>query len=210
MRTVENEAWQTLEVGDQGGQVRPQQAPVDDDRRQHAVVDLVAARAVALVLAVFLDPQRDHSQFDLLYDARTEAGRPQGLAAIGADVHAVIEDGLDLLRGERRAFVLGMADLAARRTWAAVVGQRRARRLDDVGGGRLGGGGGVFACRGQLLLQPLDGGLQLLHLRATVLEGSTEARQLPLQLPTTRTGGLGPFGHRAILQLAQLHGDLGP
>jgi hypothetical protein len=45
-----------LEVGDQGGQVRPQQAPLDDDRRQHAVVDLVAARAVALVLAVFLDP----------------------------------------------------------------------------------------------------------------------------------------------------------
>jgi site-specific DNA recombinase len=48
-----------LEVGDQGGQVRPQQAPLDDDRRRHAVVDLVAARAVALVLAVLLDPQWD-------------------------------------------------------------------------------------------------------------------------------------------------------
>jgi hypothetical protein len=106
--------------------------------------------------------------------------------------------------------VPGMADLAAGRTRPAVVGRRRTRRLDDVGGGRLGGGGGVFARRGQLLLQTLDGGLQLLHLRATVLQRSTQARQLPLQLPTTRTGGLGPFGHGAILQLAQLRGDLGP
>src|SRR5262249_53193734 len=163
----------------------------------HAVVDLVAARTVALVLAVFLDPQRDRRKFDLLHDARTEARRSQGLAAIRADVHAVIEAGLDLPRWERNALVLGMADLAAWRTRAAVLGQRRTRRLDDVGRGRLGGSGGVFACCGQLLLQTLDSSLQLLHLHTTVLQRSTEARQLQLKLPTAWTGGLGPFGHRA-------------
>ena len=88
------------------------------------------------MLAVFLDPQRDHPEFDLLHDARVETRRPQGLAAIGADVHAVIEAGVDLLRGERSAFVLGMADLAAGRPRAVGGGRRRTRRLDDVGGGR--------------------------------------------------------------------------
>ena len=73
----------------------------------------------------------------------------------------MIEEFLNLFGRKRRAFLFGMAGLAAGRPGAGISSAFRAGWLDEVRGRRLGGSGGVLACRGQLLLQVQDPGLQV-------------------------------------------------
>ena len=67
-----------FEIGDQGGQVRPQQASLLDPRRQDAAVERATAGTESLVRTMLLNVQRDVAQIDLLDDTGPEAGRPQG------------------------------------------------------------------------------------------------------------------------------------
>src|SRR4051794_26939376 len=84
----------------------------------------------------------------------------------------------DRLGGERGAFVLGVPGLAADPAPVLALGRWRLGRLDDVGPGGLGGGGGVLARRGELAAELgddlLEGGevrLQGIHsrLKATTI-----------------------------------------
>src|SRR5271155_3469515 len=60
--------------------------------------------------------------------------------------------------------------------------------LDNIGRGRLGGSGRVFACSGQLRLQVSDGGLDLRH-------GRSERIDLRLQAFAVGTGSRGFSSH---------------
>src|SRR4051812_20412366 len=60
---------------------------------------------------------------------------------------------VDRLGGERGAFVLGVPGLAPDPAPVLALRRWRLGRLDDVGGGGLGGGGGVLARRGEVPTQ---------------------------------------------------------
>src|SRR3954471_10618750 len=105
--------------------------------------------------AVLLDRQRHLDDVDLLNNVRGDG--PHGLevmATRGAVVEAMIEGpGVDGLGREGDALVLGVAGLSADAAPVLALGRWRLGRLAEVGRGRLGGGGGVLACRGELLPQ---------------------------------------------------------
>src|SRR3954471_731963 len=108
--------------------------------------------------AVLLDRQRDLAGIDLLDQPRRDGqGGPQGMAARGAGVEAMIEGpAVDGLGREGDALVLGMAGLAADAAPVLALRWWRLGRLDDVGGGWLGRRRGVLAGRGQLLAEVGD------------------------------------------------------
>src|SRR4051794_19821109 len=103
--------------------------------------------------AVLLDRQRHLDHVDLLDHAWGEGRKGlEVMATRGAAVEAMIEGAaVDSLGREGGALVLGMAGLAADAASVLAFRRRRLGRLDDVGGGGLGGGRGVLACRGELL-----------------------------------------------------------
>src|SRR5205807_2095705 len=128
-----------LEVGDQRGQGRPDQATPRDPRRERGLIHLPAMGTPPRMAAMLLDRQRHLADVDLLdHPWREGAGGVQILAARGAGVQAVIEGPtVDRLRREGGAFVLGMSELSA--DLASILALRRWRlgRLDDVGRRRL-------------------------------------------------------------------------
>src|SRR3954471_9659420 len=127
--------------------------------------------------AVLLDRQRDLAGIDLLDHPRRDGqGGPQGMAARGAGVEAMIEGpAVDGLGREGDAFVLGMAGLAADAALFLALRWWRLGRLDDVGGGWLGGGRGVLTRRGELLAQSGDELLEVSELRLQSIDSRLEA-----------------------------------
>ena len=153
-----------LEVGDQGGQSRPDQAALLDAGGQRGLVGPSDSGRTST--RDWCAPRRSTaagSRSTCWTTLADVAVAPQLAAAAGAAVEGVHQEGRRPARGEQGAFVLGMAGLAAGP--ALVLSRRRSGRgrLDDVGGGRLGGGGGVLAGGGELLLELGDGGLQRLE-----------------------------------------------
>src|SRR4051812_44790366 len=96
-----------------------------------------------------------------------------------------MDEGGDHLRGEQGALVFGVARLSAGSAFA-VSGRRRG--FDDVGRGRLRGGGRVLSRGSELLLQMGDDGLQGVELLAQGID-------LGLQSLTVRTGSRGWLSH---------------
>ena len=114
----------------------------------------------------------------------------------------IVEAAVDLLGWERETLVFGVPGLSA--DTAFVLPRRRwwLGGLDDIGGRRLGRGGGILACRSELLLQLSDGGLEAVELRLL----GVELRLQPLTVRTRRCG-FGIHGRRFY----QLHiGDTTP
>ncbi len=96
--------------------------------------------------------------------------RCRGPPQQGQTSRSVLLESGDLFGREGLAFVLGVAGLAADGTLGPVL--KGGLGLDDVGGGWLGRGGGVLACRGEVFAQArefrrdgVEFGLQRIHLR---------------------------------------------
>ena len=118
----------------------------------------------------------------MLKDTGAKAGRPDFVAAVrAAGVGVMVEEVVDQVGGEQRPLVPGVAWLSASGT-GRLLGGECLGRLDDVRGRRLGGGRGILAGRGQLLLEACHGGLQSLDLAVLGID-------LHLQALTSRTGG---------------------
>jgi hypothetical protein len=139
---------------------------------------------------VLLDGQLRRLKIDLLHDEGLLAVETELSATAGAAAQGVNQEEVDLLSGEKGAFVDGMTRLAA--PFAFVLSRRR-RRLDDVRRGGLGGSRGVFARGGELLLQASHGSLQLIELLLQPLASGTGIRCY--------------FGHAAVLFSACLSGE---
>jgi hypothetical protein len=76
---------------------------------------------------------------------RDVEGGLQVMAARGAGIEAMVdESAVDRLGRECDPLVLGMTGLPTRVTSVLALRRRRLGRLDDVGRGGLGGGGGVL------------------------------------------------------------------
>jgi hypothetical protein len=104
-------------------------------------MDRAAVRTPAGVAAVFLDLEGDHRNLHLLDDANVVTGGSQAVPAVGANLQDVVVRGRSKQLGwHQRAFVLGMSGLSAN---VALILSRRWRGfgwLNDVRGGRFGGG----------------------------------------------------------------------
>ena len=126
--------------------------------------------------AVLLDGQFRRLEIDLLDDFGLLAVEAELSATAGASVQGMNQEKIDLLSGEKGAFVPGMARLS---TGFAFVSSRSNRRrwLDDVRGRWFGGSRGVFASSSKLLLETSHGCLQLLELRLQPLASRTGIRR---------------------------------
>src|SRR5512135_2948381 len=138
-----------LEVRDEGGQGRPDQAAPRDPRGEWGLVELLALRTPSRMTAMLLDPQRHLANLDLLDYPRCDGQcRTQVVPARGAGVEVMIEEpGVDRFGRERGPLVLGVSGLSA--DAASVLALRRwwLGRLDDVRRGGLGRIRGVLAPR---------------------------------------------------------------
>src|SRR5436305_1002699 len=133
---------------------------------------------------MLLNVQRRFAEVYLLHYTRRGGGLVQPMAAVGADLQAVMNCGHGQLLGRQQGtFVLGVAELPPRWTGGLVQRGWRCGGLDDVRGRWFGGSRGVLPCRGQLLLQFADGLLHLLQLLlqaaapSTVLVGFASAHE---------------------------------
>src|SRR3954464_15038906 len=128
--------------------------------------------------AVLLDRQRDLAGIDLLDHPRRDGqGGPQGMAARGAGVEAMVEGpAVDGLGREGDAFVLGMAGLSADTAFVLALWRWRLGRLDDVGGRGLGRRRGVLTCRGELPGQLGDDLLEVVEFRLQGIDARLEPR----------------------------------
>src|SRR5512135_1508449 len=128
-----------LEVSDEGGQGRPDQAAPRDPRGEWGLVELLALRTPSRMTAMLLDPQRHLANLDLLDYPRCDGQcRTQVVPARGAGVEVMIEEpGVDRFGRERGPLVLGVSGLSA--DAASVLALRRwwLGRLDDVRRGGL-------------------------------------------------------------------------
>jgi hypothetical protein len=141
---------------------------------------------------VLLDGQLRRLKIDLLHDESLLAVETELSATAGTAAQGVNQEEVDLISGEKGAFVPGMAWLAT--PLAFVLSSRPGRRwLDDVRRGRLGGSRGVFPRGGELLLQTSHGSLQLLELLLQPLASGTGVRCC--------------FGHATVLFSACLSGE---
>jgi hypothetical protein len=139
---------------------------------------------------VLLDGQLRRPKIDLLHDESLLAVETESSATAGAAAQGVNQEKIDLVSGEKGAFVDGMTRLATR---FAFVLSRRRRWLDDVRRWRLGGSRGIFASGSELLLQTSHGSLQLLELLLQPLASGTGIRCC--------------FGHATVLFSACLSGE---
>ena len=134
-------------------------------------MDLAALRTVAGLSAVLGDAQRHRLDFDLLHDTWGTSGRLQPLAALGAGCERIAaRAAVELFREKRRALVAWVAGLAAATPLAGAAGRSGLGWLNEVGRGRLGGSGGVFASARQLFLGMRELRLRLLELLLQRLE----------------------------------------
>src|ERR1700689_4243538 len=137
---------ETLERSDQGSSTRADQPSHPDGRGRRGEVNLAAMPTPTGMTAMFLDLDRDHTNLDLLDNANVVAGRTQSVAAVRAKLRdVVVRRSRELRERDQTPFVFGVSGLSA--DVAVVLSGRRLGfgRLDDVGGGRLGGGRGVLA-----------------------------------------------------------------
>ena len=190
---------EALEVGDQRGQSRADQAALGNVFRQVRLVGLGAAVAPVFGTGVLLDVQLGRFDIDLLDDAGQGAAGTQLAATAGAAGQLVCKELVDLLVWEEGAFVFGMTGLAPALAFVLARRWRRWRRLDDVRRRRLGGTRGVLAGSGELLRQTSHAGLHLLQLRALLL-------QLRLQPLASGTGSRCCFCHALVLLPVRLSG----
>jgi hypothetical protein len=135
------------------GQLRRFDIHLLDDPTQTAVATEWAATAGTTVQRVFPE------MIDLLSGERGE--------------QRVFPEMIDLLSGERGAFMLGMTRLATGFALVLAGRRRRRRRLHDVRRGGLGGGRGILASSGELLLQTHYGSLHLFQLNTLLLQLNT-------------------------------------
>jgi hypothetical protein len=131
-----------LEVGDPGGQGRPDQAAPFDPRRERGLVHLLTVRAPSGMTAMLFDRQGQLANVDLLdHPWRDRQGREQVRAAAGAGVEAMVEGAaVDDLGREGGPLVFGRTGLSADASFVLALGRWRLGWLDDVGGRGLGGG----------------------------------------------------------------------
>jgi hypothetical protein len=152
---------------------------------------------------MLLDAESRRLEIDLLNDVGQVPVATQATAAAGAGVQRVDEEGLHLLAREGSAFVFRMPGLAAALAPVLTGWTRRWWRLDEVGGGRLGGSRGILAGSGQLLLQTRHGSGQSAQGGALLLQQGALLVQLRLQQLAAGTGSSGCSGHascsRALL-----------
>ena len=187
-----------LEVGDQGGQSGSNQAAAFDPDGQRSLVKLLTARAPSRMTAVLLNRQRQVVDVNLLDDSGLAPGRRlQVMAAPRTKIDTMIEKpGVDGLGRERLPFVFGVSGLATDFALSLTLGRRRLGRLDDVGGGGLGGCRGILPRRRELLLERRDGGLERSKPPILSIQLSLLGVQLGLQARTiwTRLPCLGFHG----------------
>jgi hypothetical protein len=101
-----------LEVGNQRGQSRADQAPFEDAFWQGSLVRPRAVDAPVFGTGVLLDRQLRRLQIDLLDHQSLLAVAAQGPTTAGAAGQGVHQEEINLLGGERGALVAGMARLA--------------------------------------------------------------------------------------------------
>jgi len=114
---------EALEVGDQGGQTRPDQTASSDVPRQRRPAGLLAAGTPVLGEGVFLNGQLGRLDVDLLDDSDQLGVAAQRPTAARAAVKGVVKEVLDLVLWEQGAFMPGMSGLSA--ALALVLASRR-------------------------------------------------------------------------------------
>jgi hypothetical protein len=122
---------------------------------------------------VLFDGQLRRFDIHLLDDPTQTAVATEWAATAGTTVQRVFPEMIDLLSGERGAFMLGMTRLATGFALVLAGRRRRRRRLHDVRRGGLGGGRGILASSGELLLQTHYGSLHLFQLNTLLLQLNT-------------------------------------
>jgi hypothetical protein len=117
------------------------------------VVVLLAVRAPTRQAAVFRNAQRGVRDIHLLDGTRRRRDRLQFVLTGGAECQAMVKGtGVEEFGGKQQTLRERMTGLAAGPALALAGGGRWLGRLDQVGGGRLGGGRGVLASTRQFLL----------------------------------------------------------
>ena len=129
-----------LEVGDQGGQLGPDQAASFDPDWKRGLVELLTTWAPPGMTVVLLDRQRHVLDVNLLDHTGLAPERGfQPMAAPGAKIDTMIErSGVYGLSREWVAFVFGVSGLATDLALSLTIGWRRLGWLDDVRGRGLG------------------------------------------------------------------------
>ena len=159
-------------------------------------MELPAVRAPVGQALMFRHDGRRVGDFHLLEHFGLAPRKDQRAATVRATVECVGLEMADRLGWKRGPQVLLMSRLSALLPLLAALGQRLLR-LDDVARRRLGGGGGILARGGQLLLQA---GVLLFQLRDAFhrLEQLVLQRRNTLrQVLTVQTGACFPQLHGA-------------
>jgi hypothetical protein len=189
-----------LEVSDQRGQPGTHQTAGGDVFGQGRLAEALAVEAPVFGARVLCHDQLRRFDVDLLDDPTPTAVALEWAATAGTTVQGVFPEMIDLLPGKRGAFVLGMTRLTT--GFALVLAGRkwRRRRFDEVRRGGFGGGRGILASSGELLLQTHYGSLHLLQLNALLL-------QERLQLLASGTGTRCGFSHDLVLRSGGMTGE---
>src|ERR1700730_200165 len=191
-----------LEIGDESGQPRSDQATAFDGQGERGIAQLLAVGAPPRVTAMLFDRQRHLMDLDLLDDARGGGGGLQAVSAAGAEEQdVVVRSAVDLLRWEQDTLVFGVSGLSTDAALVLALRRWRLGRLDDVGGRGLGRGRGVLRGRGELCLQLGEGNLEGLQLRLLGLELRLEGVQLRLQPLAIRARVCGSGSHSGLFYI---------
>src|SRR6267142_1643924 len=122
-----------LEVGDQRGEARSDQAAALDHQGERGMAHLPAVRTPPRMTAMLFDRQRHLVDLDLLDDARCGGGGLQAMSAGGAELpEVVVRSPVDLFGREQGPFVFGVSGLSADAALVLTLWQWWLGRLDDI------------------------------------------------------------------------------
>src|SRR5258705_6716756 len=194
-----------LEIGDESGQPRSEQAAAFDGQGEHGIAQLLAVGAPRRMTAMLFDRQRHLMDLDLLDDARCGGGGLQAMSAGGAELpEVVVRSPVDLFGREQGPFVFGVSGVSADAALVLALWQWWLGRLDDIGGRRLGRRRRILPRRGELRLELGESRLEGLQLRLLSLQPRLLSLQLRLKNLQLR---LQPKAIRTMKWGVNSHGD---